>query len=183
VAVDVVTRFRFGHPAAKDVLTRFHLTAGSKKDVITRFRLGQPSTVFTVGFASPLPTTVNPFDLIALTVDPSQTADTVTVTQTAGPAVTIAGTGLDRSAAAPGTLNGTSLTFHVVATKAGFATATSDYTVAVRAHGGLYRKSGAAVDLNGFTVASGTPTPPAPPTTPLFDDPATQFSSGVNFRI
>lgn len=148
MAVDVVTGLRGNAGVVvKDVVTRLRggIAAG-RKDVVTRLR-GGTSSGFTVAFAPPFVSVVNPFATIALTAVPSDPTATVTVTQTAGPQVTITGTGLDRAAVAPGTLNGTTLTFQVTAAKTGATTASATYSIAVRAHGGLYRKNGAAVQI------------------------------------
>lgn len=148
MAVDVVTGLRGNIDAlVADVVT--HLRGGiavGRKDVVTRLRGGIPSA-FSVAFAPPYVSTVNPFQSIALTVVPSDPTATVTVSQTAGSQAVISGTGLDLAAMAPGTLTGTTLTFRATAAKTGFTTVSATYTIAVRPHGGLYRKSGAAVRI------------------------------------
>jgi hypothetical protein len=115
-------------------------------DVVTRVR-GSAAVLFTVRFAPPLRTDVQPFEMVALTVAPSLPADTVTVTQTTGPAVVIGGSGLDRWATAPGTPGGALLVFRATATRAGTPDAVMDYSVNVAAHGGYFRRDGSAVHL------------------------------------
>lgn len=147
--IDVVTGIRGNsiNPGVVDVVTRIRGGGQAKNDVVTRIR-GNSATTFTVRFAPPLRSTVNPFELIALTVAPSLPADTVTVTRVSGLTVAIAGTGLDRSAVAPGTITGGVIVFRATATKAGFATATVDYSVTVTPHGGLFRRDGSAVQIH-----------------------------------
>lgn len=147
MATDVITHFRGdGGTRPVDVITHLRgRTRADRTDVITRFR-GSNAAGLTVAFAPPLKTTANPFEIVALTVAPSLPADTVTVTQTAGPTVSIQGAVLDRWAKMPAQLTSSTLTFLATVTKAGYAAATATYSITVAAHGGLYRKNGTGVE-------------------------------------
>lgn len=146
--IDVLTRLR-GSSAESgklDVITRLRGRGGSSRDVVTRLR-GSSVSAFTVGFAPPLLTQFNPFDRIPLTVAPSLPADAVVVTQTAGASAVLTGSGLDWSARAPGTVAGSTITFRVAASLAGFPDAVGTYTVTVLSHAGFFDRAGVALEL------------------------------------
>ena len=114
---------------------------------VTRVRGRAVSTNAPV-YAGPDLTALEPFTIAALTgTGPGEDGDVTSWvwSQTAGPTVTLVGTGADRQYITPGTRTGTTVTFLLTATLVDGSVSTDTVTHTVLSHGGLWLYSGGAL--------------------------------------
>lgn len=132
-------------------ITRVRGTANSLGQTFithVRGRSGGPVLPVTAGADVLL---AEPFTVANLAASGPNEDDVITWvwTQTAGPTVTLVGTGATRQYITPGTRTGTTLTFQVDATFADSSTSSDTVTHTIRAHGGPWMYVGSVLTAVG----------------------------------
>lgn len=121
---------------------------------LTRVRGRAVSSVAPV-YAGPDLTALEPFTIAALTgTGPGEDGDVTSWvwSQTAGPTVTLVGTGANRQYITPGTRTGTTVTFLLTATLIDSSVSTDTVTHTILAHGGPWTYVGGALTAVGINT-------------------------------
>jgi hypothetical protein len=128
VGTDVINSFRFGKTTSTAVLPEFRIAEVAADPAATDWLPDPGGNVVPIsGIAADLSTDVEPGRTVTLTLSSSDADGTVvssSLTQTAGPTVTLSGSGATRTLETPYTLTGTTLTFQYTVTDDDGATST-----------------------------------------------------------